>query len=327
MTVPDRTSRSSRTTSSGRPGWSRPSSRPAPPRSGWAPTPTWSSPSRRSCSTEPEASDRRTARPGWWAPSSTCSVIGTTAWMPSDWPPRRACRSWPSRSTMTSRPGSWPSMPVRSGSSRTTSSSRTAPALVRRWFVEAPADETADDPAVDAADDQRTRRDARTRYPAPATRDASPRRRRPRGTAGVRALLIGVGPELEWLTGYEAKPLERLTMLVVPAEGDPAIVTPRLEVAAAEQAPGIGSGGVRIRSWLETEDPVRPGVGVRAGWAQARAWSSRTPSGRPSCCGCRRRSRMPPSTSRARSWDPSGAPRMPPRWPCCARPRRPRTGP
>ena len=73
---------------------------------------------------------------------------------------------------------------------------------------------------------------------------------------GVRALLIGVGPELEWLTGYEAKPLERLTMLVVPAEGDPAIVTPRLEVAAAEQAPGIGSGAVRIRSWLETEDPV-----------------------------------------------------------------------
>jgi Xaa-Pro aminopeptidase len=73
---------------------------------------------------------------------------------------------------------------------------------------------------------------------------------------GVRALLIGVGPELEWLTGYEAKPLERLTMLVVPAEGDPAIITPRLEVAAAEQAPGIGSGGVRIRSWLETEDPV-----------------------------------------------------------------------
>jgi len=73
---------------------------------------------------------------------------------------------------------------------------------------------------------------------------------------GVRALLIGVGPELEWLTGYEAKPLERLTMLVIPAHGDPVIVTPRLEVAAAEQAPGIGSGDVRIRSWLETDDPV-----------------------------------------------------------------------
>jgi Xaa-Pro aminopeptidase len=45
-------------------------------------------------------------------------------------------------------------------------------------------------------------------------------------------------------------------MLVVPGEGDPTIITPRLEVGAAEQAPGIGSGGVRIRSWLETEDPV-----------------------------------------------------------------------
>lgn len=73
--------------------------------------------------------------------------------------------------------------------------------------------------------------------------------------AGVRALLIGVGPELEWLTGYEAKPLERLTLLVVPADGDPSIVVPRLEVGAAEAAPAIGGGGVRIRPWQETDDP------------------------------------------------------------------------
>ena len=73
--------------------------------------------------------------------------------------------------------------------------------------------------------------------------------------AGVRALLIGVGPELEWLTGYEAKPLERLTLLVVPAEGDPSIVVPRLEVGAAEAAPAIGEGGVRVRPWQETGDP------------------------------------------------------------------------
>lgn len=86
----------------------------------------------------------------------------------------------------------------------------------------------------------------------------------------VRALLIGVGPELEWLTGYSAKPLERLTMLVVPAHGEPSIVTPRLEIAAAHQAAGIGSDDLRIRSWLETEDPidlvwesVPPGTGGR----------------------------------------------------------------
>jgi Xaa-Pro aminopeptidase len=73
--------------------------------------------------------------------------------------------------------------------------------------------------------------------------------------AGVRALLIGVGPELEWLTGYEAKPLERLTLLLVPAEGDPSIVVPRLEVGAAEAAPAIGEGAVRVRPWPETADP------------------------------------------------------------------------
>ena len=33
--------------------------------------------------------------------------------------------------------------------------------------------------------------------------------------AGSRALLIGVGADLRYLTGYEAMPLERLTMLVL----------------------------------------------------------------------------------------------------------------
>lgn len=73
--------------------------------------------------------------------------------------------------------------------------------------------------------------------------------------AGVKALLLGVGPELEWLTGYEAKPLERLTLLVVPAAGEPSIVVPRLEVGAAEAAPAIGGGAVRVRPWQETADP------------------------------------------------------------------------
>ncbi|MEZ4595895.1 MAG: aminopeptidase P family N-terminal domain-containing protein [Chloroflexota bacterium] len=60
------------------------------------------------------------------------------------------------------------------------------------------------------------------------------------GESGLRGLLIGVGPELEWLTGYDAKALERLTLLVLPADGDASIVVPRLEVAAAEAAPRSG---------------------------------------------------------------------------------------
>ena len=46
---------------------------------------------------------------------------------------------------------------------------------------------------------------------------------------GVDVLLLSVGPDLPYLTGYEAMPLERLTMLVLPADGDAALVVPRLE--------------------------------------------------------------------------------------------------
>ena len=37
---------------------------------------------------------------------------------------------------------------------------------------------------------------------------------------GVDTLLLSVGHDLPYLTGYLAMPLERLTMLVVPREGD-----------------------------------------------------------------------------------------------------------
>ena len=40
-------------------------------------------------------------------------------------------------------------------------------------------------------------------------------------------LLLSVGPDLPYLTGYEAMPLERLTMLVLPRQGDASLVVPR----------------------------------------------------------------------------------------------------
>ncbi len=75
------------------------------------------------------------------------------------------------------------------------------------------------------------------------------------GQAGVGALLIGVGTDLRWLVGYEAMPLERLTMLVVPPSGTPTLVAPRLEQSAALAAPGVGAGLVQLSTWMETEDP------------------------------------------------------------------------
>lgn len=69
---------------------------------------------------------------------------------------------------------------------------------------------------------------------------------------GVDALLLSLGADLPWLTGYEAMPLERLTVLVVPAGAGATLVVPRLEAPRVEEDRSVFS----IRAWSETEDPV-----------------------------------------------------------------------
>ena len=85
--------------------------------------------------------------------------------------------------------------------------------------------------------------------------------------AGAAALLVGVGADLQWLTGYRAMPLERLTMLVLPRDGEPALIVPRLEMAPAVLAPAAAAGIVRVVTWEETEDAVAlvPGLLVAGG--------------------------------------------------------------
>ena len=78
-------------------------------------------------------------------------------------------------------------------------------------------------------------------------------------------LLVGVGADLRWLTGYAAMPLERLTMLVLPATGDPSLIVPRLELGAARQAPAVGSGALPVVTWEETEDPFALVPGLLGG--------------------------------------------------------------
>jgi Xaa-Pro aminopeptidase len=75
--------------------------------------------------------------------------------------------------------------------------------------------------------------------------------------ASIGALLITPGPDLRYLTGYEAMPLERLTCLVVPADGvglAPFMVVPRLELAAAQASPA-GRLDLEFVPWEETGDP------------------------------------------------------------------------
>ncbi|MBA3523892.1 MAG: aminopeptidase P family protein, partial [Geodermatophilaceae bacterium] len=73
-------------------------------------------------------------------------------------------------------------------------------------------------------------------------------------TAGVDAVLATPGADLRYLTGYDAHATERLTCLVLPAEGEPLLVVPRLERALAEASPA-GATGLAILDWAETEDP------------------------------------------------------------------------
>jgi Xaa-Pro aminopeptidase len=82
--------------------------------------------------------------------------------------------------------------------------------------------------------------------------------RREAAAAGLDAILVGVGADLRYLAGYEAMPLERLTMLVVPAaEGASlTLVAPRLEATPARTCPAGGSGAVTVATWEETEDPM-----------------------------------------------------------------------
>jgi len=69
---------------------------------------------------------------------------------------------------------------------------------------------------------------------------------------GVDALLLSHGADLPWLTGYRAMPLERLTLLVLPRDGDAVLLVPALE---APRVPDTG-GLISLRPWAETEDPV-----------------------------------------------------------------------
>ncbi|MGI9608173.1 MAG: M24 family metallopeptidase [Acidimicrobiales bacterium] len=68
---------------------------------------------------------------------------------------------------------------------------------------------------------------------------------------GVDALLLSVGADLPYLTGYDAMPLERLTMLVVTRGGDARMLIPALEAPRVELRDEF-----TLVPWGETQDPL-----------------------------------------------------------------------
>ncbi len=75
---------------------------------------------------------------------------------------------------------------------------------------------------------------------------------------GVDVLLVSVGADLPWLCGYEAMPLERLTLLIVPREGDARLLVPFLEAPRVVERPGV----FEMLTWRDGEDPVALAAGL-----------------------------------------------------------------
>jgi Xaa-Pro aminopeptidase len=82
--------------------------------------------------------------------------------------------------------------------------------------------------------------------------DRADRARARMGELGIDVLLLAAGPDLPYLTGYTAMPLERLTMLVLPRDGDATMLVPRLEAPRVVERPEVFA----LRPWDETDDPV-----------------------------------------------------------------------
>jgi len=79
------------------------------------------------------------------------------------------------------------------------------------------------------------------------------------------ALLIGVGPDLRYLTGFVGEPMERLTLLVIPKRGPVWFVVPKLEAAKAAATPPARTGSIEIVPFEETEDAAARVANLLAG--------------------------------------------------------------
>jgi Xaa-Pro dipeptidase len=70
----------------------------------------------------------------------------------------------------------------------------------------------------------------------------------------IGSILVESGPSLDYLTGVQWWRSERLTAAVIPAQGDPIIVTPFFERPSVAESLSIPA---EIRTWNEDEEPLK----------------------------------------------------------------------
>ncbi|MEX7468153.1 M24 family metallopeptidase [Mycobacterium adipatum] len=74
-------------------------------------------------------------------------------------------------------------------------------------------------------------------------------------SAGLAGLVITPGYDLRYLVGSRAQTFERLTALVLPADGStPTVVVPRLELAALRES-AVSEIGATVVDWVDGENP------------------------------------------------------------------------
>ena len=71
---------------------------------------------------------------------------------------------------------------------------------------------------------------------------------------GIGSVLVESGPSLDYFTGIQWWRSERLTGVVIPAEGDPIIVTPFFEKPSIQEMLQVPA---EIRTWEEDEEPLK----------------------------------------------------------------------
>jgi Xaa-Pro aminopeptidase len=100
-----------------------------------------------------------------------------------------------------------------------------------------------------------SRRSLHTPAPdAAALRARLDRARTAAAAASTDALLIAPGSDLRYLLGQAGGSFERLTTLVVPADGTPALVVPKLEAPGYADVP-TDELGVELLTWVDGDDP------------------------------------------------------------------------
>lgn len=84
--------------------------------------------------------------------------------------------------------------------------------------------------------------------------DRLDRARASAAAAGLDAIIIGPGADLDYLVGVRGHTIERLTALLLPATGAPVVVVPRMELSKVRET-AVGALSLTVADWVDGDDP------------------------------------------------------------------------